>query len=208
MRESANQAYQKWISDTARFIKSKDDHHLVTIGHEGWIGTQDIKLYEEIHRDKNIDYLTIHIWPKNWAWFTGDKIAEGFSNVISETEKYIAENLAVARRLDKPLVIEEFGLPRDGIRFDAASPTTYRDKYYAKILSYIGGRPGGGDHIAGANFWAFAGSARPVKGQTFWRSGDAYLGDPPMEEQGLNSVYDADRSTWEVIKNAAGSLKH
>ena len=203
MRSAANDAYAKWIADTAAFIKSKDTHHLVTTGHEGWIGTQDVKLYDAIHRDKNIDYLTIHIWPKNWAWFSGDKLADGFSSVIAETEKYIADNLAVARRLHKPLVIEEFGLPRDGIRFDAASPTTYRDKYYAKILSYIGGRPGGNDFIAGANFWAFAGSARPIKRQVFSKPGDPYLGDPPMEEQGLNSVYDTDRSTWLVIRNAA-----
>jgi mannan endo-1,4-beta-mannosidase len=203
MRPSANAAYQKWIADTAAFIKSKDAHHLVTTGHEGRIGTESLEIYEAVHRDKNIDYLTIHIWPKNWAWFSGDKLAEGFSNVINETEKYVAENLAAARRLNKPLVLEEFGLPRDAFRFDAASPTTFRDRYYAKILSHIGGQPGGNEFIAGANFWAFAGSARPIPGQTFWKVGDPYLGDPPMEEQGLNSVYDTDRSTWFVIRNAA-----
>jgi hypothetical protein len=33
------------------------------------------------------------------------------------------------------------------------------------------------------------------------------MGDPPMEEQGLNSVFDGDRSTWEVIKSFGESLK-
>jgi mannan endo-1,4-beta-mannosidase len=54
--------------------------------------------------------------------------------------------------------------------------------------------------IAGANFWAFNGIARPIKGQIFWKKGDEYMGDPPMEEQGLYGVFDSDRSTWELIR--------
>ena len=201
MRPSANEAYREWIAKAARYIKSKDKNHLLTIGTEGWIGTQDVKLYENIHRNENVDYLTIHIWPKNWAWFAGDNLADGFPNVLTETDKYIAENVAVAKKLDKPLVIEEFGLPRDGIKFDAASPTTFRDKYYSHVLSLIAGQPNGNEFIAGANFWAFCGAVRPIPRQTFWKDGDEYLGDPPMEEQGLNTVYDSDRSTWKVIRN-------
>ena len=207
MRSAANDAYRKWIADTAAYIKSKDKHHLVTAGTEGWIGLQDSKLYEEIHADRNIDYLTVHIWPKNWAWFTGDKLADGFQNVLAQTDKYIAENVAVAKTLNKPLVIEEFGLPRDGIEFNAASPTTYRDNYYAHVLSLIAGQPSGNQYIAGANFWAFGGAVRPIKAQTFWKPGDQYLGDPPMEEQGLNTVYDTDRSTWNLIRRTASAIK-
>lgn len=206
MRPTANDAYRKWIIDTAAFIKSRDRNHLVTIGSEGWIGTQDIGLYETTHADKNIDYLTIHIWPKNWAWFSGDKLADGFENILAETDKYIHENVSVAKRLDKPLVIEEFGLPRDGIRFDASSPATFRDRYFAHILSFIAGQPDGNEYVAGANFWAFGGAVRPVKGQVFWKTGDEYLGDPPMEEQGLNTVYDTDRSTWRVIQSVSRNI--
>ena len=206
MRPAANDAYKKWIDDTAAYIKSKDKNHLVTAGTEGSIGTQGMQLYEEINADRNIDYLTIHIWPKNWGWFTRDKLADGFQNVFDQTDKYIAENVAVAKKLDKPLIIEEFGLPRDGIKFDAASPTTYRDKYYLHVLSFIAGQPGGNEYIAGANFWAFGGTVRPVNGQIFWKAGDQYLGDPPMEEQGLNTVYDTDRSTWKLIKKTASAV--
>jgi mannan endo-1,4-beta-mannosidase len=206
MRASANEAYRNWIAETAAFIKAKDKNHLVTIGTEGWIGTQDLRLYEDIHSDKNVDYLTIHIWPKNWEWFTGDKLADGFQNILAETDKYIAENAAVAKSLDKTLVIEEFGLPRDGIKFEAASPATFRDKYYAHVLSFLAGQSSGSEYITGANFWAFGGTVRPIEGQTFWKIGDQYLGDPPMEEQGLNSVYDTDVSTWNVIRNTAFAI--
>jgi mannan endo-1,4-beta-mannosidase len=207
MRQEAENGYRRWINESARFIKSKDQNHLLTIGTEGWIGTQDLKLYRDVHDNSNVDYLTIHIWPKNWAWFTGDKLADGFENVIAETDKYIAENVAVAEKLDKPLLIEEFGLPRDGLKFDAASPTILRDRYYDHVLSIIAGQPGGNEYIAGANFWAFGGAVRPIKGQTFWKTGDEYLGDPPMEEQGLNTVYDTDRSTWNVIRKTTNAVK-
>ncbi len=202
MRPAANDAYRKWIARAAASIKAKDRRHLVTIGHEGRIGTESIELYESIHNDKNIDYLTIHIWPKNWGWFVNGKMSEGFSNATAETQKYIAENAAVAVRLNKPLVLEEFGLPRDGQLLTPESGTTLRDSYFKNVLSFVGGQAKGNPYIGGANFWAFGGSARPISGQTFWKAGDELMGDPPMEEQGLNSVFDRDAGTWRVIRDA------
>ncbi len=203
MRPVANDDYLRWIAAAAASIKAKDKNHLVTIGHEGRIGTEDIALYEKINVGRNLDYLTIHIWPKNWGWFADGKLAEGFPNVIEQTVKYAVENIAVAEKLDKPIVIEEFGLPRDAQSFDPATATTFRDRYFARILAFIGGQPGGNAWVAGANFWAFGGTARPIKGQTCWKAGDERLGDPPMEEQGLNSVFDIDRSTWSVIRSVS-----
>ena len=63
-------------------------------------------------------------------------------------------------------------------------------------------------NFAGANFWAFGGTARPIKNQLFWKNGDDYTGDPPMEEQGLNSVFDSDKSTWKIINLYADSIKN
>jgi mannan endo-1,4-beta-mannosidase len=82
-----------------------------------------------------------------------------------------------------------------------------RDQLYAKVFNVLARQPAAGGHIAGANFWAFGGTARPVKGQTFWKDGDDYTGDPPMEEQGLNSVFDGDADTWRLIKSTSKSLK-
>jgi len=207
MRPYAREDYKAWISDVAALIKSKDKNHLVTIGHEGSIGTESLELFEQVHADKNVDYLAIHIWAKNWGWFSGDKIAEGFPNVIQKASDYIAQHIPVAKRLNKPLVIEEFGLPRDGHSFDPAGSTEYRDKYFAKILSYIGNQPGGESAIGGANFWAFGGTSRPIKGQVFWKAGDEYMGDPPMEEQGLNTIFDSDKSTWLVLSSTARAIR-
>ncbi len=207
MRPVANDDYKKWIADVSAMIKSKDKNHLVTLGHEGRMGTEDIKMFEEIHADKNVDYLTIHIWAKNWGWFEGEKVAEGFLNVLKQADAYIKEHIAVAEKLNKPLVIEEFGLPRDAQSFDINSPTTFRDPYYAKIFSYLAHSAKSNGNLAGANFWAFGGTARPVKNQIFWKKGDEYMGDPPMEEQGLNTVFDSDKTTWAIINNYSKMLE-
>ena len=207
MWPALGERYAEWIREVAAEIKSLDRNHLLTIGHEGSIGTESMEVFERIHRDPNVDYLTIHIWAKNWQWYTGNKFAEAFPKAIS----YIDQHVEIAQRLNKPLVIEEFGLPRDVVRssrnrrgeaevslsLDPSSPTKLRDEYYRRIFAYVGG------YVAGANFWAFGGSARPVKGQVFWKTGDEYMGDPPMEEQGLNTVFDSDRGTWLVIRAAA-----
>jgi mannan endo-1,4-beta-mannosidase len=207
MRPAAEQDYKKWIADTAAHIKSKDKNHLVVVGHEGRIGTEGMKLFEEIHADKNIDYLTIHIWAKNWNWFENGKLAEKFPKAAEKMTAYINEHLAVAHGLNKPLVIEEFGLPRDNQSITIDSPTALRDEYYSKIFEQLAANARTNGNLAGVNFWAFGGSSRPVKGQPFWQTGDDYSGDPPMEEQGLNSVFDKDLTTWKIIGRYTASLK-
>ncbi len=206
MRPAADDDYKRWIRETSELIRSLDKRHLITTGHEGWIGTQDIELFEAVHAYPNIDYLTIHIWPKNWQWFADQRLAEDFPKAVAETEKYINENLAVARKLSKPAVIEEFGLPRDGQSFSPTSTTRFRDEYYARVFRFLDIQPAGKRHVAGANFWAFGGSARPRSGQLFWKEGDEFMGDPPMEEQGLNTVFDTDRTTWQVIRRSAARI--
>jgi mannan endo-1,4-beta-mannosidase len=137
MRPAAAEAYRRWISDAAATIKAKDGKHLVTIGHEGYMGTEDLKLFEEVHADPNVDYLTIHIWPKNWGWFKGTGIEESFPSVLEKTSTYVEEHLRVAERLGKPLVVEEFGLPRDGHSFDPEAPTSLRDALYTRVFSIL-----------------------------------------------------------------------
>ena len=188
--------YKKWIADVVTMIKKKDKNHLVTLGHEGSIGTESMPLFEEIHADKNVDYLTIHIWAKNWGWFKDEK---DYPQAVEKATSYVNEHIAVAEKLNKPLVIEEFGLPRDGQSFEVNSPTIFRDDYYSKMFEFVAENAKSNGVVAGANFWAFGGISRPVKNQIFWKKGDDYMGDPPMEEQGLNTVFDSDKTTWAVI---------
>jgi mannan endo-1,4-beta-mannosidase len=206
MRPAAVDAYKTFLSSMAAGIKAVDKNHLVTIGAEGDIGTENLEVYEAIHADKNIDYLTIHIWPKNWAWFTGTLSAFNFDTVLGKTTSYISKHIASANNLGKPLVIEEFGLPRDGQGFSPGSATSFRDAYYRSIFSAMQVSIKQNSSVAGCNFWAFSGKARPIPGQLFWKPGDDYMGDPPMEEQGLYGVFDSDKSTWKIIRSFAKRL--
>ncbi len=205
MRPSAINDYKNFISSTAAYIKDRDRNHLVTIGTEGYIGTESLKVYEAIHADKNIDYLTIHIWPKNWEWFKGKAVEEGIDSIFDKTKKYVANHLEIANNLQKPLVIEEFGLPRDGHSFDQSASTSARDRYYSEIFTELLMSKNKSGALAGAAFWSYGGSVKPQ--QLMWKAGDEYIGDPPMEEQGLNTVFDGDASTWKLIQSIHDQLK-
>ncbi len=206
MRVSSINSYENFINKAASFIKSKDSNHLVTLGVEGYMGTENLDVFEKIHDDKNVDYLTIHVWPKNWSWFKGNDVAGGIDAVFSKSLQYIYAHENVARKLNKPIVIEEFGLPRNANSFDIDESTSLRDSFYNRIFTELVKNKYGDGVLGGVNFWAYGGLAKPVKGQTFWKAGDQYMGDPPMEEQGLNSVFNSDKSTWSVVDAAKNKL--
>jgi len=208
MRPSANSSYRNWIRSAAAFIRAKDPNHLIAIGHEGGMGVDDdMQLFEDIHALPEIDYLTIHIWAKNWGWFKTESFATDMPTVLEKVEEYINRHERIARKLNKPLVIEEFGLPRDNHSFQPSGSTHYRNAYYALIFGRLKKSSQEGGVLAGLNFWAFGGTARPIEGQPFWEKGNDYLGDPPMEEQGLNTVFDSDLATWEIIQELTPTLE-
>jgi len=201
MRESVIPSYEKWVSDAAAYIKSLDKNHLVTTGAEGYMGTENVDVFKAIHSDKNIDYATLHIWPKNWGWFKDTSIAASIDNVVKQTQTYIDVHAQAAKEVNKAMVIEEFGLPRDHHSYSLSASTTMRDQYYNVVLKALWNSEQHKGIIAGCNFWAFGGAGRPSGKDIFWHKGDDVLGDPPMEEQGLNSVFDSDVTTWQLINS-------
>lgn len=208
-RAAANlPAFNGWIADTARLIKSMDPHHLVSTGSEGLKGSverADILL--DAHRSPDIDYLTAHIWPANWGWLNRQDMAGTDADARARTAEYIRQHIGFARELGKPLVIEEFGYPRDGDTYDPATAVTLRDGFYTDIHAAVlaDGRAGG--PLAGSNFWAWNGEGRTRNPDFRFRDGDrAWLGDPPHEPQGWYGVFDTDRSTRALIRAQAAAL--
>lgn len=200
--------FEKLIKESAGLIKSLDRNHLVTTGTEGQHGCEEsIELFERIHSDKNIDYLTMHIWPKNWQWLNTEDIPGTINKSIENTNDYMEKHFEVARKLNKPIVLEEFGLPRDHHGYSPNESTTCRDLYFKNAFERIVLHANQKDVLAGCNFWTFSGIGRPIPGQTYWKKGDEYMGDPPVEEQGLNSVFDTDTSTLMLIKKYNEELK-
>ena len=192
--------FARWMADVAAQIKSLDPNHMVSSGSEGsWGCEMDMNLFEKIHADPNINYLNIHIWPYNWGWVKADSLKELLPCAKENTKKYIDDHMVIARKYSKPIVLEEFGFPRDGFSFSKEAPTTARDEYYRYVFDLIRQDRESGGLFAGCNFWAWGGFAGQNPGHVFWEKGDDYTGDPAQEQQGLNSVFATD-STIEIIK--------
>ena len=192
--------FARWMADVAAQIKSLDPNHMVSSGSEGsWGCEMDMNLFEKIHADPNINYLNIHIWPYNWSWVKADSLKELLPRAKENTKKYIDDHLVIARKYSKPIVLEEFGFPRDGFSFSKEAPTTARDEYYRYVFDLIRQDRESGGLFAGCNFWAWGGFAGQNPDHVFWEKGDDYTGDPAQEQQGLNSVFATD-STIEIIK--------
>ncbi len=201
------ECFANWMSKAAALIKSLDTNHLVSTGSEGkWGCEMDMDLFEKIHADPNVDYLNIHIWPYNWGWAPKDSLQENLEKAKRNSKAYIDEHLAIAKKYQKPLVMEEFGYPRDGFRFDKSSPVTARDAYYKYIFGLVTEHAASHSLFAGCNFWGWGGLANPSAEHEYWKPGDDYTGDPAQEQQGLNSVFASDSSTIALIKQANQEL--
>ena len=202
-------AYLGWIDATARLIKSLDPNHLVSTGSEGTQGCiTDDKCVVDAHSSPAVDYVTAHIWPQNWSWADPKDLAGTWPTTERNTRDYIARQVAIAQRLNKPLVIEEFGFPRDGGSFDPSAATTYKDRFYQLIYGAVLDSVRAGGPLQGCNFWGWGGEGRAQHPDHHFERGDtSYVGDPPHEPQGWYSVFDTDVSTQSIIRNYATALK-
>ena len=198
--------FSKWVDETAGYIKSLDTNHLVSIGSEGSKGSLNtLDNAYKIHQSKHIDYFTFHLWPKNWGWFKpeqSDSLQKTLVSILNIPER----EMDLARRLNKPAVLEEFGLNRDS-GYAPNTLVTSRNTFYKFVFEFVKDAKENGAALAGCNFWAWGGQGRAQHDDAIWRVGDStYLGDPYAEHQGLNSVYDTDSSTLEIIKKYTETL--
>ncbi len=186
-------AYRDWIDETARLIKSLAPGQLVTTGCEGLTGTPAYAGVDPVkdNQSPSIDFICFHMWAANWNWVHPENIPGGYPKALDLAKKYLNKHAELAAKVGKPLLLEEFGFPRDGGSYDPASTTSYRDQYfqevYALVQSLMATTP-----MAGIMPWAWAGDSRPPRPGEFWKVGDPFTGDPPHEEQGWYSIYDKD----------------
>lgn len=203
------EVFIRWIDETASYIKSLDPNHLVSTGNEGLAGCiQDSAIFVDAHRTPAIDYLTFHLWPKNWGWFKALQPAATFDTTIVLTHRYLDKHIAMAALLNKPIVLEEFGMERDSGKTDAGSGTIYRDMFYKSVLAAIEQSVHKQQPLAGFNLWAWGGIGVPAKEKFNLKSGPDYMGDPLQEPQGLNSVMASDTSTLRIIREFSGSVNN
>ena len=200
-------AFADWLNETVDLIKTLDPNHLVSTGTEGKHGfLEDINMFERLHDNKNIDYLTMHMWPKNWGWYDINNEKQTTQESIEKAYEYMDEHIVVAKKINKPIVMSEFGFPREK---ESLSPTTSienRNVFYKAIFDRIIESSEDKGVLAGLNFWGFAGYAKTNPENGKWQHGDDFTADPPQEPQGLNSVFASDVSTLKLIKESNETL--
>lgn len=199
--------YRRWLRQTAALIKSLDSNHLVSIGSEGNTPAPTGNHFVKDHDYADIDYTTIHIWVQNWMWYDPTNPDSTYDKALEKATRYLMAHLDAADKLGKPLVLEEFGMARDGDDHSPSAATTWRDRYYADVFAIVHREAAAGRAMAGCNFWAWAGQGQPRAPKTIWQRGDSFIGDPPHEYQGWYSVYAQDTSTAAVIRRYAGLME-
>lgn len=194
-------AFTKWLNETVDYIDSLDKNHLITTGSEGKAGSNDdLPTFERTHKNPNIDYLTMHIWPKNWGWYKMEDEKSTTPIAIKKTIAYIDEHIEVAKHLKKPIILEEFGYPREKENLSKTSSLQYRDIFYKAIFEKLEQSISNKQPFVALNFWGYAGFAKNNPENGKWNKGDDFTTDPPQEPQGLNSVFSTDKSTLDLIK--------
>jgi mannan endo-1,4-beta-mannosidase len=202
-------AFTNWLNEVASTIKSIDKNHLLTTGSEGKAGSNDdIAAFERTHNNPNIDYLTMHIWPKNWGWYNINDEKNSTEVAIKKTNEYIDEHIKVAQNLKKPLVLEEFGFPREKESLNKKASVENRDHYYEFVFEKMKTSIKAGLAFSALNFWGYGGLGKNNPENGKWNLGDDYTTDPPQEPQGLNSVFSTDKTTLDLIKKYNNQLKN
>ena len=198
-----------WVGDTAQYIKSLDPNHMVSVGSEGtWAsnttGTAASNFFTATHQSQYVDYATCHIWVEPWGMYNAnDSTGASLATATTFATGYLQNHDTLSKALGKPLLMEEFGLARDGWtaggKYDPAATTTNRDKYYRSLYAVVeASLANAGGALAGDNFWAWGGKARPPS---------KWTGDPPHETPGWFSVYDMDTSTTAIISAHGTAIK-
>ena len=202
------QEFAHWIKGTAELIKSMDANHLVSLGSEGDTPNPDEGLKAIVDNAyEAIDYITMHIWVQNWNWYTPGGGQEKYDQMMQRFNNYWDTHVEVAKTLNKPIVLEEYGLARDAFNYQPEASIEERNRYYQYVYNKFVTNVEKKGAVQGVNFWSYSGEARPPRPGEYWQSGDVFVGDPPHEMQGWYGVYEADTTTLKIISDEILKLR-
>jgi mannan endo-1,4-beta-mannosidase len=102
-----NSTIVEWVYEMTSYIRTLDPNHLISVGDEGFLDrggehwayrANDGVDHEAITAAPNVDFGTFHMYPEDWG------------ATLEWGQRWIIDHVAVARRLGKPTVLEEYGI--------------------------------------------------------------------------------------------------
>ncbi|CAH8285792.1 mannan endo-1,4-beta-mannosidase [Mariniflexile fucanivorans] len=201
--------YLKWIENSSLLIKKLVPNQLLTIGGEGntpfpWF-TNNNCLSD--YKFDSLDYISIHIWIQNWEWFNPKKHDKTYKKALKKAINYINEHLAIANTLNKPVVLEEFGISRDYLEYTKQASVNHRNTYFNDIFNILLESTKNNSNLVGCNFWAWGGLGHVNTPGEVSNNNKEFIGDPAHEPQGWYSIFESDTTTLQLIKEYNTELK-
>lgn len=173
-----------WAQRTVELIRSRAKKVPLSLGGigEGPLPFATKTPLEEMYLRCSFQFLTAHIWPENWGWYDPKAPERTFDRTLKKTSLYLRRHAELARRLNSPLLLEEFNLARDDRNLNPESPTQYRNRYFQFVHEELSALHKSGFPIGGLAYWT-------------WEL------DPPHEPQGWYGIHASDESTLRIIRD-------
>lgn len=199
----------EWVDSTASYIKSLGVKQLVTAGFDGYEGEA---LWKSVHSSPNIDFATGHWYPENYMLYNPvNTSAANLAFAKASLLEFLVNISDWTTSLNKPAILEEFGLARDlwesvalgaptsSYIYNASSTTINRDSFYEmavnEVLYYFESNKG----IVGLAPWTYGGIFRPTDPVNAYN--EKWAGDPPHEPPGWYDIYDKDNTTLAILRS-------
>jgi mannan endo-1,4-beta-mannosidase len=163
---------RQWVAEMSSFIKSMDPDHLVAPGTWGFRRSWERREWIEEHSLPTIDYCDVHNYPRDDH--------DSFVETPDQLSGFIANRVAAAAQIKKPLVIGEFGMGPEG--YNGKTELEWYTAYFEAAAK---------NGVAGAMFWILTPDANRGYGVSYTTPRDAAL----LEEiKGTSHVFTSLRS--------------
>lgn len=191
-REMADDAFVGWVAQAAGAVKALDAHHLVSAGSVGIEGTKgNASLYEDLTNLDALDVLSLQVFPLERGWITRGSVLSGLAVAYLRYDETLARYERLARRADKPLLIEGFGYPRDHCFTRPGTECASRNDFFAHVLRSLARSREQGGAFSGCTFFGWGGTVDPGD-ELDWHPDREFVAEAPEAKQGVYSVFAGD----------------
>ncbi|HEV8140742.1 MAG TPA: hypothetical protein VGP81_13290 [Pyrinomonadaceae bacterium] len=145
-----------WVAEMSNYLKSLDPNHMIAPGVWGYRTAAERREWLKDHALPSIDYCDVHNYPRD----DHDSLVDS-APALGE---FIANRVAAAAAVNKPLVFGEFSMSLDG--FNGVSQTDWFSAYFDHTAR---------DGAGGAMFWIVTPDPNRGYGVTYSTPRDAGL---------------------------------